>query len=752
MRTLRLLACVVILVVTSPAQAAPTPEQLEESVARAKAWVYAQQNEQTWERRLTSRYTNSNDHTDGQFGGRTALAVYALLASGEKPTDPRLAPAIAWLETADVRGTYALAMRCQVWLALPASDKTRQLLQADADRLIKGLRKLGPAAGFWGYTTDGAGDTYSLSRGQYGVLGLWAASQGGATIDRRVWDLIARAWIDAQQKDGGWSYKRPGDGTNAENPVTGGMTAAAVATLLITADHTAEPGGACSGNVTPLPAIDSGIDWIIANLEREIPPAEGLTARWSPYATLYAIERVGLASGRRALGSVDWYGFGADFLLRTQQRDGEWNASGITGDRLTSGLPDTCFGLLFLARGGAPVAFNKLAHAPARGKEQWNQRPRDLANLVRWFGRTVEREYRWQTVRPDDDLRVLLESPLLFVSGGDDLNLSADQKSRLRDFVHRGGMIVGHADCSGRGFAQAFRRLASELFPEHAMRILPDSHPIFTQQQFPASAWQRKVLVEGVSNGVRELMLLFPAGDPGRAWHRNDQDRPEAWQFAANLIQYSVSGDQPLTFTRTPLIIAVGFATRTRRDSWHVLGADPEPGAWAQLDAAMRSLDSTGIISQRLDDGPIPEGVTLVHACVSEKLELDDAMRDRLRVFVESGGVLLVEPAGGIAASAAGAEALARALVDELSPMGSEHALLAGETPWSAEPRSAARRALGAAAETPLSVGSRGEGFVVVSRLDLQSGWVGHRVGGIVGLESGSSLDLMRRLVKNAAR
>jgi hypothetical protein len=746
------LTMIVVLALSAQVRGNVTPDQIEQAVARAREWVYSQQRDATWERRLSSDYDNSNDHTDGQFGGRTALAVYALLASGEKPTDPRLAPALAWLETADVRGTYALAMRCQVWLALPASDKTQALLQHDADRLIKGLRTLGPASGFWSYTTGAPGDTYSLSRGQYGVLGLWAAAQGGASIDRRVWELVTKAWIDAQHKQGGWSYKRAGDGTNAENPVTGGMTAAAVATLMIASEYTAEAGGACSGNVEPLPAIVTGIDWIAANLAREVPPAEGLTARWSPYATLYAVERVGLAGGRRMFGSIDWYAFGTEFLLRTQQKDGEWNASDVTGDRLTSGLPDTCFGLLFLARGGAPVAFNKLIHAPIRGKEQWNQRPRDLANLVRWLGRTVEREYRWQTVTADDDLRILLESPVLFVSGSDDLNLTDAHKARLRDYVHHGGMIVGHADCNGRGFAQGFRRLAGELFPDYPMRLLPDSHPIYTQQQFPASRWRRKMPVEAVGNGVRELMILIAQGDPGRAWHRRElSGQDEAWHLAANLVQYSVSGDKPFVFTRTPLRVAPD-APPARVVPIALIGADPEPGAWNQLDAAMRETDEIGISLQRVDEGSIPQGVRLARWCVAGPVVLEEAGRGRLRAFVEDGGVLLIEPAGGLASASEAAEAVAAALEAGLAPMSTDHPLLAGASPFAAQPRSAARRALGVASEMPFSVCALGKGFVVVSRVDIQSGLVGHHIDAIVGLEPASSMDFMRRLVINTSR
>ena len=96
------------------------------------------------------------------------------------------------------------------------------------------------------------------------------------------------------------------------------------------------------------------------------------------------------------VGEVDWYQKGADFLIKNQKKDGSWyGGSGFIGT-----LPDTCFGVIFLARGRAPVVFNKLNW---EGGEKatagnWNQRPRDVANAVRWIGKQVERDLNWHII------------------------------------------------------------------------------------------------------------------------------------------------------------------------------------------------------------------------------------------------------------------------------------------------------------------------------------------------------------------
>ena len=53
-------------------------------------------------------------------------------------------------------------------------------------------------------------------------------------------------------------------------------------------------------------------------------------------------------------------------------------------------LIDTAFATLFLVRGRAPVAINKLDYTGDENAQcHGNQCPRDVANLVRWTGRAL---------------------------------------------------------------------------------------------------------------------------------------------------------------------------------------------------------------------------------------------------------------------------------------------------------------------------------------------------------------------------
>src|SRR5690349_4127580 len=80
--------------------AAATADQVEQSLDRAKAFLYSkQQKDGTWE--LDPRKDPGEAPwavTGGQWGGLTALTVFSLLNAGEKPQDTRLAPAIDFLK------------------------------------------------------------------------------------------------------------------------------------------------------------------------------------------------------------------------------------------------------------------------------------------------------------------------------------------------------------------------------------------------------------------------------------------------------------------------------------------------------------------------------------------------------------------------------------------------------------------------------------------------------------------------------
>ncbi len=180
---------------------------VDQALSKAKAFLYSKMNNANWE--TSDKRSPTADKASlvgGQWGGATSLAVYALLASGEDAQDPKLAPSIAWLKTADIAGTYALSMRCQVWLMMPRTVETRKLAEADRDRIQHAYNSgISKGAFLYTYLTNKRDNNlvdHSVS--QFGVLSMWACAAGdrdpdglldgcGETLDGRPagrWRLV----------------------------------------------------------------------------------------------------------------------------------------------------------------------------------------------------------------------------------------------------------------------------------------------------------------------------------------------------------------------------------------------------------------------------------------------------------------------------------------------------------------------------------------------------------------------------------
>lgn len=736
----------IILILTGAAPAQVEPAAVDEAIAKAKQWLYSQQTDGHWER------DTPRGHGD-QHTGHTALVTYALLGAGERHQDPRIRSAIDYLLANEATGVYALGLRCQVWLMLPQTAEIRAAMRKDAKILIDSIIRDGRGKGFYGYNPGGS--AYSHSRGHFGVLGVWAAAQAGVEVPLAYWKLVEEAWIANQHPSGGWTYQAP---AHTSHPLTANMTASAVATLFITQDYLhASAGAGCNGNIHN-PAIERGIAWLAENYHT-VATDERLPRNY-PYNTLYGIERVGVASGYKYIARRDWFAHGAEWLLRNQLPDGSWPAE--YGD-----LTSTSFALIFLSRGRAPVAINKLDYSgaaqDAKRQTRWNQRPRDVANVVRWIGAQAERELNWQIVPAGATLEDLLDAPILYISGDRVLDFDDAFQSRLRAYVEHGGLIVGNADCQSREFADSFRKLGESLFPGRSFRELPADHVIYSNQQFRRSNWKNKPAVLAMSNGVREVMILLPLADPARAWQlRLVSGREEMWQLMANVFLYAVD-KQNLRYkgeTAMPVrdeSIAAGRTIRLARiafdGNWN-----PEPGGWRRLGIILHNehqtrleLANVNLASESLDQ------FDAAHLTGTGRLKLDEPARQKLRQLVNAGGTLIIDAAGGDAEFAQSAEAeLAAIFPDgalELIPPAHPWLAVDGSTINPVRYRPYAARVLGSLRDAARiqMMEIDGRAAVVFSREDLSAGMVGTPVDGIVGYTPQSATDIMTSVLKLVA-
>ena len=745
----------IVLLIATQARSA-TPEAVDAAIRRGVAFLYKQQTKQgNWERKQEAPPPSpvGAGTDDGQWGGRSALCTYALLAAGERPTEPRITRAVEWLRGAPISGTYALAMRANVWFNLPQTTANVAAMQKDANLLARTRVSNPAAAGLFGYQAGVY--NFDLSCSQYGVLGCWAAAQRINAYDTGFWSLTEDAWHNQQNEDGGWSYSgRTVGGSTIQ------MTAAGVASLLVTQDFAhvnddSDPKRADAARVAAAD-IDRGLQWLGKNLIDHLQ---------SPilYA-LYGIERVGVASGQKYIGDVDWYQASADRLVSLQQPDGSWNTGGWYDAEI-----DTAFALLILSRGREPVMASKLDYditAKLSGvtrRADWNLRPRDLANITYWIEQQTERRLNWQIVKLSaasvDDLH---DSNIVYMTGKLPVSLKDEEKAKLKQFVEEGGIIIASAEGGDPFFSRTIRTLGEELFPGDKFKAISDNDVEPYARTFAVRVKNKTLKVEGLGNGARLFMLLVPDGDLSAIYQHRDTNRAVAYQFFTNAFLYSIEKTATRFKGQTFIVrpdaqVATGKSLTIARlnysGQWN-----PEPGGWPRLAAILRNQSKVNLQVKEIKLGTDSlSGIGVAHLTGTEAVQFDDAQRAALKKYLDDGGLLLIDNCGGNPAfDISIRDELTKIIPDAasqlLSPLPPEHELFHSADGKAIEPqyRPFALPTLGPLAKSFQLRGltMNGKLAVLYSPQDLSIGLVGQPLDCITGYTPETATALLRRMIE----
>lgn len=297
------------------------PADIQAAIDKGVEWLYSRHNDE--------RHWEQDNPSHRNWGGYTALVVYALLMADEDPRiNADLSRATHFMMNAELKGTYALCFRIHAWEVMPRRERYRQVLMRDVQRLRQGATR----HGFWGYTMSGndvkPGSRLDVSTTLAGGLGLWIGEEVGGVSPKAIyWERIARGLIKHQLADDGWCYN-PATGQTSQ----GAMTAGALALL-----HAAYPhlGEATKNKADE--AIERGLKWMDAHFS----PTTNVNRAGFKNYYFAAVQHAGLFAGRRSFGEMDWYDSIAEHLVKTQSADG------AMGD-----VAETAFAVAFLCRGG----------------------------------------------------------------------------------------------------------------------------------------------------------------------------------------------------------------------------------------------------------------------------------------------------------------------------------------------------------------------------------------------------------------
>lgn len=599
---------------------AVTHDAVDRAIERARAWLWSQKNED-------GHWEVAEIEGDTYWGGNSALALLALLYAGEPPQTDDMDAALSWLGSQTLNGTYVYGTRAHA-LALVPGAKFRSRLESDLKWLTDNVAAPeNKAPGAYSYTAElTAGGSWDNSNSQYGVLGVWMATEAGFYAPTNYWSLIADHWILHQQRDGGWAYTATGRST-------GSMTAAGLATLFVVLDRT-------YGNDRQLMArviggIERGLNW----LGREYTPENPFGERRWLYYYLYGIERAGRASGYKHFRNKDWFQEGAAFLLAEQREDGSWPGTGES----VGELRNTAFALMFLCHGRAPVLFARLQLG-----EDWDPQHRDVAGLVAFAQRTLERLLNWYIVTLDAPLDDLLEAPVLYLRGEQAWEFSDEQVQKLREYAMRGGMILAVAGRRNPDFLKSVRGLAERAFAEFPVRPLPPSHALFSGEvQFSINV---PPPMQEVTNGLRTLMLISE-DDLGAAW-TGPRLRQDFAQLGVNIYTYATDKGTPRSRLESPVIPLEPRETKRKlsvvvirhEGNWNI-----EPYGWTRLKNHLHNEAGTQLLvthGLRLDDAALQDFKIAVLTGMG-RFSLSAAEKQGLRDFLRGGGTLIANAGGG---------------------------------------------------------------------------------------------------------
>ncbi len=628
-----------------------------------------------------------------------------------------------------IDATYTTALQVLALAELPQSPEVKKAISAAAARLVGGT---GGAGGYTYQLNSPGGDVHDQSNSQYGVLGVWAAADWGVGIPSRYWKQTDDFWRTMQTKSGGWGYGTAG----LTDTPTNTMTAAGVASLFV-----------CSEFLDRVPSLtpvdDKVLDAGMAAFVQNFDPTS------SNFYYLYGVERVGLASGLKYIGQANWYRAAAANILKTQQPDGSFNGSFPGANPVRS----TCYALLFLIRGRAPVVMNKLSY-----DGPWNARPRNSANLHARLGHMLERHLNWQSVPLDAPFEEWLDAPILLITGSKDPHFTSEDVDKFRKFVDAGGIVFSTADGNSREFSDAMQHYATQLAgPDYPWRQLPPDHPLFSVYGKPKTM----PTLFGVSNGVREMWIHSPL-DYGAIWQSRTQTYPDAWELPARLFFYAVgkaglrSKLQSLTVPDPPTAPgnSVTVAQLQYSGNWNA-----EPGAWPRLGKLLALGADTAIDLQTIkiaDLGTLSTRPALAHLAGTGKLVLSDSEQEALSVYVQTGGTLLVEAMGGDEAFASSARQLLLTMFPEgkLKTVPPDYVLYNGRvSPHALKIDSVEYRKFWVLAHSPLTtprlqfITVEGRVGVLFSEEDITSGLLGTNTWGISGYMPPSAISLARNIV-----
>lgn len=723
-----------------------------------------------WQRHNDLR---TQDYINGP--GNHALSIWALLAAGESYQNPALFKKLNWVLSLDMPDTYGRGMRSAMLNMLP-HQRWAQWIHRDKVWLVKAMTDEGNFTTSYGGTQNvGPGDN---ANGQYGALGLWALQEANASIDLKTWESIDKYWRDAQEKPGadkdddkkadakkpapvaddedapaGWAVfsfnpaKQPKGQIKFYVRPSGPMTAGGVATLATTERFLYGPKltGLDRNNVSP--ELRRGIRWLDTNFSPEDKDEAA-----DKYYYYWTIQRVGMAVGYRTFNKVDWFRNITSRVLNDQLPDGSFQ-----GDK--GALLSTSFALLYLSKSYDPlciakIRFNTTNKAGRWAEGRWNNRPHDIWNFSDFASDEYEVSTTWQIAQLTQPVYELMETPILYLSTDDNFTLTEKEVDNLREYIDAGGLLVTNAeDNTGQGL-KGIKWLTKALFPNKDIEAekVDKTHPFYdVHQKLPPG-----VQMQVINNSVRPQVVHF-SKDISKGLQSADLKQRDSFTALSNIYLYVTGMNPRRTRLDNSYVVKKPIASRqsikVARIKYRGI-SNPEPISLRQMDAIMSNRAGIEVNVEEVTADKLADH-RVAFLTTTGIGEITDTEAMSIRAWVENGGTLWIDAAGGSEKARLASLKMFNQIAPNTIPvpLGSDNSIISGQgfrngyDNRRVQYRWYALRQMGPLATPRLqSVELAGRTAIIYSGEDITCGMAGLDHWGIFGYKP----EYARRLVMNS--
>lgn len=312
-----------------PDQVASYSPAAEQALKKAVEYLWSQQaGDGSW----PCRSSSYSAYSKGYYSTRsTAAALLALFRAGAGMSDKRVANALNFLGTTNTPITDGVAMRALVWneAQLRRSGIFYKGLKSDVGALLIATNDGGHYTrvytSSYSYPSDNA---HSWTP----PIAVQAGDKARLKVPRKYWQLVLSYWAKQQKADGGWASNSSSSSSyGTPNCLWAAIGTATVATAL---ENLYGPEAVKRMSGANYAALKNGLGYLdknlrsIASLKGRYSSSSSYSSYYGSYGTVYdglwCLSRLGMATSRKDIGSVDWCRAGSEFLVSTQQPNGSW--------------------------------------------------------------------------------------------------------------------------------------------------------------------------------------------------------------------------------------------------------------------------------------------------------------------------------------------------------------------------------------------------------------------------------------------